>query len=831
MIYPEIPLPRLLNSDDLTKTDRFIRPISVDINQKIVPLSYASMTLPQDESVPGRSYVELFTSTGSAGIYRVTSPQDAFGEDVISCELEHAITEVGDWVYEGELSEMIPAKDAIGRIFNSHYAGNKWQLGSTTALGSTSVAVEISYRNVLEGILGVLDQVPTCMMTFDFSTTPWTFGFAKKGTTVQAEGRLSRNVTSAKITYDDSSLCTRAFYQYTQYNSDGSSETKWAHKDADASSKTKYGIVERPVSTGSGYTKDEAEYVVNRYLAKHKKPLTSISIEAIELSIITGESLDRFEIGRKFRLALPDYGIDPVEDVITEIAWKGLYSGFEQVTVNLGDQEDGVVNFLHDVDSSGGSSSGGRAGSARSQQNNDFWTAINRTDYAIKLEAYERVKQDDFNYSYINITACYIRQEVGQTANDLASRIDHNADTISLLVGFQSVNSSQIHSFAHKSDFPDPSRGVKGDIYYDRSEKKYYKLYNGRYIEVKLTDNGDGTFYVGAGGITTHIDDQGRVSTNIDADKVIIGRLDNKDLDSWAKDAKDGTGVFAKFLTVKKLTAQEIETMLANINEATINGLYVEGQAIITDTLFVQWGVKVNNNGGNTYSQLNLADASVDGNTLKIWKVGDASNAPSINFSKAATLSVEYGGDNKGDTATYTVTGTPAGNFPGGNTATGTFKINDASKNVATITDPNSTVRARLAHNRYNGGWAAAYAKVKLPTTNTSASFVVKTPPSTVDGAATETTYTLSEATSSIVQVKSNSGTIVARLTHGGSASVPASAIHVDPIGWYGTEPSTDAEASTIGSYVQGHSSGWVRFDVYLDGYGSPRKSYRFKIG
>ena len=60
---------------------------------------------------------------------------------------------------------------------------------------------------------------------------------------------------------------------------------------------------------------------------------------------------------------------------------------------------------------------------------------------------------------------------------------------------------------------------------------------------------------------------------------------------------------------------------------------------------------------------------------------------------------------------------------------------------------------------------------------------------------------------------------------------VPASAIHVDPIGWYGSEPNTDATAPTISSYVQNHSSGWVRFDVYLEGYGEARKSYRFKIG
>lgn len=612
MIYPEIPLPRLLNSDDLTKTDRFIRPISVDINQKIVPLSYASMTLPQDESVPGRSYVELFTSTGSAGIYRVTSPQDAFGEDVISCELEHAITEVGDWVYEGELYEMIPAKDAIGRIFNSHYAGNKWQLGSTTALGSTSVAVEISYRNVLEGILGVLDQVPTCMMTFDFSTTPWTFGFAKRGTTVQAEGRLSRNVTSAKITYDDSSLCTRAFYQYTQYNVDGSSETKWAHKDAEPSSKTKYGIVERPVSTGSGYTKDEAEYVVNRYLAKHKKPLMSISIEAIELSSITGESLDRFKIGRKFRLALPDYGIDPVEDVITELSWKGLYSGFEQVTVNLGDQEDGVVNFLHDVDSSGGSSSGGRAGSMRSQQNNDFWTAINRTDYAIKLEAYERVKYDDWNYSYIDLTASYIRSEVGQTANGLYSRIEQTASSIRSTVEDR-YNSLRSYVTQTASSWDARVEGVVDQ----------YGRVTAASIGVAINKNGSNAY--------------------INADHVNI----------------TGSTRLSGHLTVEN-GQLKVTTALA-VGNTTGKIVTINNGAVNAPTLQVNSGGKLLLIGSGTGERYELnasniqnfiKNAAIDGNNLKLWKVTDGTN-PSITFSKATTLTGKW------DSGTYEVKASP----------------------------------------------------------------------------------------------------------------------------------------------------------------------------
>lgn len=95
------------------------------------------------------------------------------------------------------------------------------------------------------------------------------------------------------------------------------------------------------------------------------------------------------------------------------------------------------------------------------------------------------------------------------------------------------------------------------------------------------------------------------------------------------------------------------------------------------------------------------------------------------------------------------------------------YTLNDAGKNVVSLTNPSGTVVARLTHNRYNGGWAAAYAKVSLPTTGTGESFSVGTPPSTVDGNATTTTYTLSSPTNDIVRVTSNSGTVVGQITHG----------------------------------------------------------------
>ena len=83
-----------------------------------------------------------------------------------------------------------------------------------------------------------------------------------------------------------------------------------------------------------------------------------------------------------------------------------------------------------------------------------------------------------------------------------------------------------------------------------------------------------------------------------------------------------------------------------------------------------------------------------------------------------------------------------------GGTESRSYIVSDAAKNYADLETKvgNSYVTvARLTHNRYNGGWGAAYGKVSVPTTEVTNqdSILIKTPPSTVDGAAESTSYIL----------------------------------------------------------------------------------------
>lgn len=484
MMVENIPLPRLL-ANSPSWTERRITPTKVSINLSITPLSEATMELPRGESVPARGYVELFTCMGSAGIYRVRSPRDAYGDDITTAELEHAVVEVGDYLVLSDYNVMMAATTAFSTIF-SYYRGSLWTLGNISALGSDQVAVNANYVRVLEALIAIMDQKPDCMMDFDFSTTPWTINVRKRGTTVAAEGRLSRNVNYANVTYDDTELCTRVYYEketddgtaldgyptfsasdlyapdaVVTYNGalyqlpDGheknvtwANTTKTALNDVpssewtyiDAETIADYGLVERTVPTGSDYTEDEALQVAAEYLKNHRHPRISVEISLEELSSITGEPLDTFEIGKLCRLALVDYGVT-VEKHITGLGFADVYEQPRNITANLAEEEDAAINFIHDIDSKGGSGGGGGSAKKQDEEFKEFWTQFYRDDYKINLIAAQSNKaRGILKAAGIDIDANGVAIYATDKTTNLQSKIDVQAGRIDLVVQGEGPN-------------------------------------------------------------------------------------------------------------------------------------------------------------------------------------------------------------------------------------------------------------------------------------------------------------------------------------------------------------------------------------------------------
>ena len=370
-----VKLPRLV--DPATGAEiRRLQPIRGSLTQKIVPLSYASLELLPEDSVPPRSFVEMYTESGSAGVFRAKAPQDGFGDLTVTCELEHAVTELGDSLVTAKLEQETTLHDAFVTLM-TYYKGTHWQLPQSFA-APDAVVLQAEYVSVLEAMLSVLDQCPGYMMTFNFATHPWTLSLAARDATVTAEGRLSRNVRTARITRDDTELCTRLYMEGLPGTDTSGETTILGHLDADTIGT--YGVVERTIERSSDWTDAQATRAANQYLAKHKRPAISVEIAGMDLAAVTGEAFDTLRLGKRYRIAVEGIA-EPVEETITSLSWSNLWEAPRDVTVSLAEQEEAIISAIHrqnTMSSSSGTSARRSARNTKKEMETEF-----KREYAI----------------------------------------------------------------------------------------------------------------------------------------------------------------------------------------------------------------------------------------------------------------------------------------------------------------------------------------------------------------------------------------------------------------------------------------------------------------
>ena len=322
-------LPELLDSN--LNPVRRIQPIKASVRLNLTPLSTAELDLVPGDTIPARSLIAMYTVQGFAGVYRSSTPNETYGNRATRVHLEHAVAEIGDWIVGEEVEEtIVTAASAISSLFAS-YGGTLWSLGTLNC--SVNVRFSASKgQNVLESLLGIVSQVPGYMLTLDQSVTPWKIGIALQPETVTAEGRLSRNMTSVQITYDESELCNKVYINGI--------DTPFEAYD----SQTTYGVIEHYISE-SDLPAATAQMVALAYLQAHCDPAISVSISMLDLANVTGETLDRITLGAKFRLALPEDGVS-IEQHVIGIQFDDVYGNPEAITVTLANEISDTVAYL-----------------------------------------------------------------------------------------------------------------------------------------------------------------------------------------------------------------------------------------------------------------------------------------------------------------------------------------------------------------------------------------------------------------------------------------------------------------------------------------------------
>lgn len=433
-------LPRLLDAQ-LHEVCR-LHPVTLSINERLVPPHDASMTLPPGEGASFHAWMELYTIDGSAGFYRVSGTSESY-VSTGDIDLEHSSAILGDAIIPGEGTYSGTCAEVLTAMLENQTTlinGQKpWVLG--TCAKSANIEYAYDCNNILSAMTEVVgDEKDGFALEFDDTHGfPWRVNVVSVETSASCEGRLSRNLESVSVSMSDDEFCTRIYCKSLPepHYIDGTTVGVW-------------GIITKTITAGEGVTAESLKSYITRYLEDHKNPRNSIEINGVDLATATGESLDSFRIGRLFRLTLPDYGVKMEERILVR-SITDVYGDPRGVRLTLASNIRDTAEDLVRIDNTvtGGSSQnstrkyiGGGKGTGLSKtsvldmlKKTDSFTSATEAwvkEAGVKIEA----NRADLYATKTAITGSW--KEDVETINALITATTDNGGLVSMLVGKKS---------------------------------------------------------------------------------------------------------------------------------------------------------------------------------------------------------------------------------------------------------------------------------------------------------------------------------------------------------------------------------------------------------
>ena len=292
------------------------------------------------------------------------------------------------------------------------------------------------------------------------------------------------------------------------------------------------------------------------------------------------------------------------------------------------------------------------SGSARS--GNSYRSGVYRGRYAAQLEGHIQESEKRVLISVDNLD------------KKLGTRIDQTDTKVSMSVG--TLKYSKIEKYASKSKFP--ATGKAGTLYVAKDTGQSYAWVNPPGIYYVVTPNSDGEVnYMKVGEIAIAFNEQtGKTEAKLDADVIYAGKVNGKlvtlqdlELPDWMGATDEGIvalqGNFgtlnAKVANIEKITAKAITTD----NFSALSSLVSKGTFASIDTGALYIRPLAGMGRLSVANGFNAATISQDGNDYTITLVRFNGSTQTLNFSRATTLSGEWGSNRL-----FTVTASPQGN-------------------------------------------------------------------------------------------------------------------------------------------------------------------------
>lgn len=299
---------------------------AIGYEQRMNELWTASFAMPQDdpkndECLPLR-FVELFDAEERIDLFRIipTNTQRSITNQTISYECEHVLATLADDVlfqYHQFGGFGITTTQSLQYVLNAQET-EKWQLGTI------DFNYQFEYKIENENLLGSLFAIPKPFLnayhwTWDTSSYPWTLNL------VQSESeepscyiRYGKNLQGITKVEDPTYLVTRLYM--LGY---GEGVNQLTIKDVnsglpyvDSDTQGQYGIIS---SIYTDKTMENANTLKSKgqaLLDASKLPRITYTVDAADISQLTGDSLDKFVEGALVRVIDEELGIDIISRVV-----------------------------------------------------------------------------------------------------------------------------------------------------------------------------------------------------------------------------------------------------------------------------------------------------------------------------------------------------------------------------------------------------------------------------------------------------------------------------------------------------------------------------------
>ena len=631
-----------LTAHSLTRAGWF-RPETMGLNVE-ERMSSATLTLPLGtENLAVGDWLQDDCDPGAGIVWRVKTIDRQYDKITQTVTLEHIINALKDIVMFGEVTpatitgtvgaSTCTAAQAITYILSQC---PDWTVGTiASAYSSVSNPYNFSSDTLFEALETVSSSLQDCLWEYDFTSYPFKLNVTQMDSDVDSEMRMSRNISTLRVTVDRSGMYTR-FYPI------GKNNLKITGGYVSLNEST-WGVISKVETDQSKKTEAELTAWANERLSRHAEPLITVTVAGLELSKSTGESLDHFVIGRKCRLPLPEYGTTVTERV-TKLAYKDKLNAPEVVTVTLANKLADVASILRQQAASGGR--GGRIGAKEAEEDHAWFVdTTEKVEMVAEAVAGEATGggPDWSRVAQLTVDGNGIDARVTVAEGDIVSqgsRITQTEGDVTTLVTKTGIGSL------------------------GANETLYGKISVHSDQIALVVEKKNGVDVVKRAAIVAAINENDQSTVTISADKV--------DLSAY---------VLASTLDANWIKTQIETAGLISVSTLQIaNGSTPTGGTNWVNILSLTRKYRVVSAGNNEY-KLQYTNL-LSGATWVDCESGDQS----VNFSRATTLTGAWGSGN--DANLFTVTASPQGN-------TESVRMFQQVEGAA---NPNATVYAKMYH-------------------------------------------------------------------------------------------------------------------------------------